>query len=90
MYIKQIQIHCDLSEIKLTVTNCVSALNGVCNCDTKLTYVTHNKTITHVNGMWRSQTFVQALIMVSAKTLFPFSISMTSFSASVRQKCSFD
>ena len=37
--------------------------------------------------MWRSQTLVQALIMVSAKTLCPFSISMTSFNASVKQKC---
>jgi hypothetical protein len=41
MYIQQIQINCDLSEIKLTVTNCVSALNGVCNYDIKLTNVTH-------------------------------------------------
>jgi len=41
MYIKQIQINCDLSEIKLKVTNCVSALKGVYNCDIKLTNVTH-------------------------------------------------
>lgn len=36
MYIQQIQKNCDLSVIKLTVKNCVSALNGVCNYDIKL------------------------------------------------------
>jgi hypothetical protein len=41
MCIQQIQINCNLSGIKLRVTNCVNALNGVHDCDIKLINVTH-------------------------------------------------
>jgi hypothetical protein len=41
MCLQQIQTNCDLSGRKLTVTNCVSARNGVRNPDIKLKNVTH-------------------------------------------------